>query len=409
MKVNFYLQGKNSKAQPIIALYRRKGVLVKVNVGIVVKVKNWNNKTQRVRDTIDEPNRDSINRKLNKIQERFTDLYLEQCFENPRKETVKQILKEAIRGKVKVEQMTFFKFLELHISELKKRTNHKTGKLLSPTTIQKFEILKEDLLRFKNDLRFEDVTNQFYIDYTDWLRTERNLSPNTIGKYIRALKEVLNNATSSGYNTKMEYKSKTFKIQQVNNKEIYLTEEELDKIYNLDLSDNKALDNARNLFLIGCYSGAGFSDVKKVLNEALENPNAEEITYHREKTNEQATIPILTRTRELIKREPHPITNQKLNKYIKEIGKLAGITDEIEITKTTGNRTETRLLPKYKLIKTHTARRSFATNSIKKGIPAKVIMSATGHKKVSSLYEYIRTSASEDMGIIREAWEKDTE
>jgi len=404
VNVNFYLKGKKPKEKPIVASYRREGILVNVGVGIIVGVKNWNTKTQRVRNTIDEPHRDSINEKLDNIQKDFKELYLKYCFQHPNKEKIKKYLHEAIKGKPIEQEMTLFKFFEVHISELRKKTNPETGKPLSPETINKFMILKDDLLKFRDNLTFDGITQQFYYDYTHWLRTERQLSTNTIGKYIRALKEVLNNATSSGYNTNMEYKSKNFKIPKVKNKEIYLNEDELERIYDLNLSDNKALDNARNLFLIGCYSGAGFSDFTKVLNEALANPNVREVTYTREKNNQQATTPILERTRELIIREPHIISNQKLNVYIKEIGQLAGITDEIEITKTIGNKTETIKHPKYRLIKTHTARRSFATNSIKKGIPVKVIMSATGHKKESSLYDYIRTTAIEDMEIIRNAW-----
>jgi integrase len=46
--------------------------------------------------------------------------------------------------------------------------------------------------------------------------------------------------------------------------------------------------------------------------------------------------------------------------------------------------------PKWKLITTHTMRRSFATNEYLKGTPIQRIMAATGHKSVKSFFKYIK-------------------
>jgi integrase len=69
---------------------------------------------------------------------------------------------------------------------------------------------------------------------------------------------------------------------------------------------------------------------------------------------------------------------------LKEVASLANIKELIETTITRG-KVEKSVLPKFKLISTHTARRSFATNLYIADIPAISIMKITGHKTERSL------------------------
>ena len=58
-------------------------------------------------------------------------------------------------------------------------------------------------------------------------------------------------------------------------------------------------------------------------------------------------------------------------------------------------------IEKYKLVSTHTARRSFATNLLKaKDIPLAVISKALGHSKVTTTMRYLRVGAEENASIL---------
>jgi integrase len=92
---------------------------------------------------------------------------------------------------------------------------------------------------------------------------------------------------------------------------------------------------------------------------------------------------------------PPPISNQKLNDYLKIIGKLAELDENVITYKTKGGRPEKKVTPKHDLITTHTARRSFATNAFKAGISSILIMKITGHKTEKSFLRYIRISPEE--------------
>lgn len=80
---------------------------------------------------------------------------------------------------------------------------------------------------------------------------------------------------------------------------------------------------------------------------------------------------------------------------------MAGIDEEITLNKNVGGKNEQRTFRKYELVCTHTARRSFATNAYKAGVPTIAIMKITGHTKESTFLRYIKVSAEENAEMLR--------
>jgi len=78
-------------------------------------------------------------------------------------------------------------------------------------------------------------------------------------------------------------------------------------------------------------------------------------------------------------------TNQEANRVLRWIGEYAVIKKITE-----GN------LDKWLQIRTHTARRSFATNGYLSGVPMLSLMQITGHKTTESFLRYIRISKLEN-------------
>lgn len=81
---------------------------------------------------------------------------------------------------------------------------------------------------------------------------------------------------------------------------------------------------------------------------------------------------------------------QKVNKFIKEVTREAGITEKIEVSYVENGEKKMRLVNKCDLVKTHTARRSGATNMYLAGIPTIAIMKITGHKTEKEFMKYIK-------------------
>jgi hypothetical protein len=78
-------------------------------------------------------------------------------------------------------------------------------------------------------------------------------------------------------------------------------------------------------------------------------------------------------------RIPKPLTNQKINVYLKVIGRMSDIVNKMEINRTKARKRTRKLVPKYELIRTHTCRKSFATNAFHQGLSTLSIMKITGH------------------------------
>ncbi|MBP8239490.1 MAG: tyrosine-type recombinase/integrase [Saprospiraceae bacterium] len=89
------------------------------------------------------------------------------------------------------------------------------------------------------------------------------------------------------------------------------------------------------------------------------------------------------------------LSNQKLNKYVKEIVRTAGIVQQVTITEHRGGKMHVRKYAKWELVSSHTARRSFATNAVLSGIPALEVMKFTGHRSMASFLQYVRITGQE--------------
>ena len=94
---------------------------------------------------------------------------------------------------------------------------------------------------------------------------------------------------------------------------------------------------------------------------------------------------------------PHPISGQKLNKYIKEVCELSGIDEVVEgkILDKDTNRKVAGQYPKYMLVTSHCFRRSFATNYYKK-MATPILITITGHSKESMFLKYINRQEDKD-------------
>lgn len=125
-----------------------------------------------------------------------------------------------------------------------------------------------------------------------------------------------------------------------------------------------------------------------------------------QKTGARVIIPQHPVVRELLKKRggkmPHAISNQKFNKYLKEIGEDAELNTPIEKVITKGGNKIKTTYPKYKLLCSHTARRSMATNLYLAGVPVRSIMMLTGHATITQLMSYIKVTEIEQAKALQD-------
>jgi integrase len=245
---------------------------------------------------------------------------------------------------------------------------------------------------------FDTINLDFYNSFIAFL-TREGYTKNSIGGFIKNVKIFMNEAVDRGLTHNLEYRNRKFKVLEEQVDKIYLTQKELQKLYSLDLSGRQKYAKVRDLFLIACYTGLRFSDLIQVCPENIVN-GGHQIRVRTEKTGEIVVIPLHPIVRQIIEnyggRLPPVISNQKMNQYLKEIGKEAEILDTTQISITRGGKTDKMVNKKYELITTHTARRSFATNAYLNDVPTISIMKITGHKTEKSFLKYIRISQEDN-------------
>jgi len=189
--------------------------------------------------------------------------------------------------------------------------------------------------------------------------------------------------------------SRKFRVLTADVENIYLTESEIRAIADLDLSNNKHKDIARDIFLVGCYTAQRFSDYSTINEGNIRTLESGQrvIDLKQQKTGNHVVIPVRPELQAILKKYDNRLPRtyeQKVNHLIKEIAREAGITEKVEVSYIENGEKKSRLVEKCDLVKTHTARRSGATNMYLAGIPTIAIMKITGHKTEREFMKYIK-------------------
>lgn len=331
----------------------------------------------------------------------------------PDKETIKKLLHKEFRNVEIITQADKLKtfwgfvtnFINASINGVRKNS---TGDSIAPSTIKCYVTMKNLLLGFEEHtgkkIQFESIDFEFYTDFTEYLQNKKLLKKNTISKHIRTLKTIMREALDSDLHTNIKFSSRRFSAPNELTTAMYLNESELNELFALDLSITPGLERVRDLFLIGCYTGLRFSDLKHVTKKNIipdhENLNDFYLQIKQTKTKGIVMIPLHEMVVTILEKYnyelPKPISIQKSNSHLKEVcKKLPSLKKKESIEYTKGGKQVTENVEKYKLISSHTARRSFATNSYLKGHKTGDIMAVTGHKTESSFNRYIRVTPME--------------
>jgi len=247
-------------------------------------------------------------------------------------------------------------------------------------------------------ISFDDITIDFYNEFVSFFN-DKNYSPNTIGRHVKHLKVIMRISKEEGLHKNSEFQRKGFEAFAVPVDNVYLTEAELKRIFDLDLSENIPYEIARDVFLCGCYTAQRYSDYSRIIKEHIKtNSGKRSIEIIQQKTGEKCLIPIRPELDFILKKYDYnlPRTHeQKVNKYIKEVVKLAEITEMINYEQNRGGMKVKKTVPKNELIKTHSARRSGCTNMYLSGIAPIDIMKISGHKTEREFLKYIKVSKEE--------------
>jgi site-specific recombinase XerD len=273
---------------------------------------------------------------------------------------------------------------------------------------EKYKNLKAKLEYFENHkghtITFTDFDADLLNEYCGFLRTIKNdrFSPhndNTLHRHINFLITFL--IWSKGkYHNNENLRNPVKKYQP---DDVHLTTMEVQKLENITLK-TRHLQKVRDIFLIGVYSGQRFSDYSVFEKADLQG---DVIIKRAEKTEYESIIPLHPKLKALLDKydwKIPTISSQKFNIAIQNICLKCEMTELIKETIYAGNKKEVRYQPKYKMVASHTARRTFITLSSERGMPDHVIMKITGIRDPKTLQKYKKTSQSSIVESMNKYW-----
>lgn len=177
----------------------------------------------------------------------------------------------------------------------------------------------------------------------------------------------------------------------------FLTAQELKVLEETEFKE-RHLAEIRDAFVFSCYTGLSYADLEKLTIDDLRKGIDGEVWIftERTKTAVASNIPLLPRAAELLDKYASHIvrendaklipmrTNQRMNKYLKEIAEKVGIK---------------------KFLTFHMARHTFATTvTLTNGVPIETVSSMLGHTAIRTTQIYakvIQQKVSDDMAMLK--------
>jgi integrase len=416
--VNYFVSAKKRKIAPVyIRVSAGRGTDLIGKSGLFVNPAEWSNKTQTIKQRIRSKEDDEFVLKLKELKE---------SIENDVKVRGKELTREWLTGvifryhnKKDADAKTLNQYIEKFLTEAEEgKVKNRDGRNIAPgtaRTLRGFQLVfneyqgvytdkrREKLLKENKTLRpqklidFEDVTIDFYNSFTNFL-TDEGYKLNTQGRFIKQLKYFMSKSLREKKHSNREFKEQAFIGITENSFAIYLTPEEIEKIYRHDLSSDKRMEVARDKFIVLCETALRVSDYDKIDINIRVIEKKPFIALYQTKTADPVIIPLTRRMDEILNKYDGrlpKIHDVYVNKFIKTVAQWAGINETIRWETTVYGKRFPKSAPKWKMITCHTGRRSAATNMYKAEIKPIDIMRITGHRTEASFLRYIRQSNEE--------------
>lgn len=314
------------------------------------------------------------------------------------KEDYKQIVQDCIDRDNAVNS-------EISISHLKTQFLSYKSNFVKEGTLKEYRTVFKGLEDFEKHkgtkLILREMDGKFLDQFEVFLSRKKNtndgdkegLLNDTIHKYISMLKVFLKWCNDNDYLVHPD----VFKTQKTNfkkkayNEIIALSESEIQKLMNHDLSDRPSLERVRDLFCLLCYTGQRFEDLINFDPKDIKNNAWDFISV---KVKKRVIVPFegyIAPAKDILERIGYSvpkISNQKFNEYIKTVGKLAGMDEIIKITRYSGKQKLVIEKRKYDFLSSHVGRRSMVTNLLSRNVPITLVQKLTAHSDIRTLMKY---------------------
>lgn len=266
--------------------------------------------------------------------------------------------------------------------------------------IHNLHILEEYYHISLQSVQITDVFWGYFIAFCE----QRGLKLSTIETMCNQLRSILNWAVK--YNATVSPTYTDFDIKRPRNQEIALTADEVSRVTYFDIdrfyadrrSDfRETMHRVRDMFVLSCNLFQRHSDMVRIDPGCFER-NIFRITQ--QKTGNLAIVNIdlysiepKTTYRLLEKygyRAPYTATIGNYNYYLHQLMRDVGLVDPVRIEERHQGKLIAKNIPKWKLISSHTARRTAITVNVLRGHNVHELRRCSGHTDLRVFDNYVR-------------------
>ena len=447
MKFHYYLDKKENKKKEhqVRITVAMRGVRMVGTIGYNVPMSMWDAKRKQFKKGVansDGVDSDIIKSRLSDIESHFNNLELRTTDKFTMEQLRAELAKAIAKNQAKLaaindgasEEVIEKKEAEAEKKERKPKVKPAAEymdefireesrlKEWSLETLKMVKSFKNHLLKFKKTAGLDFYDKNGLDKFITYLRSDCGLEENSVQKQYKNLTWFLRWAIRKGYTQIRDVESYEPVFKTVKKPVIFLTKEELDKLYKLEIPasgtvlklkthegreyektvmDSAAMSKARDLFCFCAFTSLRYSDVVEVRKTDIHQGV---MTITTQKTHDR--LPIVLHKNALAILEKYKdedfkngkalpyITNQQMNRALKDLGEICGFNTPYTITCYRNGTRYDEVYPKYELIGTHTGRKTFICFALSNGVPPDVVMKFTGHCDYKSMKPYIDITES---------------
>ncbi|RYZ90892.1 MAG: hypothetical protein EOP04_02415 [Proteobacteria bacterium] len=322
--------------------------------------------------------------------------------------TNKNALYTLIREQVITSSITtwteaFDKFIEEH------RTP--AGDRIKPATVKKYHTVRNHIIDFQGHDKYElEAINEEWFDrFKSFLYGERNLTDNSMCKYVKALKTYLL-AISAKMKIRLDVDLKSIRaVEKVPNVHVLRLDELKDLMQHKFIKPEHGF--IRDVFVFQCLTGQRYSDIYRIQWDDIHNSSqlGKVWMVTTVKTEDNLMVPLSAEAQKILEQYagyPNPLprfANQYMNRELKVMAKELGLIRRVQVVKYRDGRREEKYHFLWEILSTHMARKTFISNSLEFGIPERAIREISGHKDEKSFKRYIQVDTYHQR-LLLDAW-----
>ncbi len=381
--VQKYLRSKPPQEAPIYirVIYNRRFFHVIVRKSI--KVSDWDDSREKVKKSFIGAT--LLNNYIQKRKMEVDKIMME--LDTKYKLIPRNLILDAVKRIQKPSD--FLEYFDHHLKNLEKTDRigtYKKDKVV-------YQKLKEWL--GKGKLHFHDINQSFLKDFEEHLRKKYENCQSTIHNNLKVLRKLFNKAINEGFEIEDRDLFRHYKLKRGKRKEIvYLSDEEVERLWGLDLTDNTKEKLHRDMFVFACETGG--LRVSDVILLKWHNVIGHKVITNSLKTDISTSILMTKIALKIIQSYHSPLKDQNdyvfpiMDKKIKYTPKEQ--FSQININTVLINKTLNHIRLRAKINKHlsfHVSRHTFAIRGILKGINIKALQQLMGHSNIYMTAQYL--------------------